>query len=149
MYKRQALSNPTTVNTTYTGTVAVDLVDASISACPTGTGLNAATNITYVSGNNGRKAVAFTYPNAARNVRVRAKAGTSAPACSTDSFTVRPQGFSSIFSSANADNTGVGPNLSPAVKAGTVFTLSANTGVVGYDGNPQANPCLLYTSRCV
>ncbi|MBK7325590.1 MAG: DUF11 domain-containing protein [Propionivibrio sp.] len=138
-----ALSNPTTVNTTYTGTVAVDLVDASISACPTGTGLNAATNITYVSGNNGRKAVAFTYPNAARNVRVRAKAGTSAPACSTDSFTVRPQGFSSIFSSANADNTGVGPNLSPAVKAGAVFTLSANTGVVGYDGNPKANPVLI------
>lgn len=138
-----ALLSPTTVNTGYAGTVAVDLVDASTSACPTGAGLNTATNITYVAANSGRKTVAFNYPKAARNVRVRATAGSSAPACSTDSFTVRPQGFSAIYSSANADNAGVAAGAAPTVKAGSAFTLGADTGVVGYDGNPAANPALL------
>ena len=138
-----ALSSPTTVNTSYVGTVAVDLVDASVSACPSGTGLNVATNITYVAGNNGRKAVAFNYPNAARNVRVRAKVGASAPACSTDSFTVRPQGISNVYSSANADILGISESALPAPKAGAAFTLGADTGVVGYDGNPKANSALI------
>lgn len=138
-----ALSTPTTVNTSYAGTVAVDLVDASVSACPTGTGLNTATNITYVAANSGRKAVTFSYPNAARNVRVRAKVGSSAPACSSDSFTVRPQSFSSLTSTANADSVGVSASATPTIKAGAMFSIGANTNVVGYDGNPKANAALI------
>lgn len=71
-----ALSSTTTINTGFTGTVAVDLVDASASACPAGAGLNAATNVIYATSDQGRKPVSFTYSAAARNVRVRAKVGT-------------------------------------------------------------------------
>lgn len=138
-----ALSSASTINTSYTGTVAVDLVDASTSACPTGAGLSTATNITYVNGNKGRKTVAFTYSKAARNVRVRAKVGSGSPACSTDSFAVRPQTFTSITSSANADSAGNNATATPVTKAGSAFSLTANTGVAGYDGNPKADPSLI------
>lgn len=137
------LSSSGAINTSYKGTVAVDLVDGSSSACPTGSGLNTATNITYVAGNKGRKTVAFTYDKAARNVRVRAKVGSSLPACSTDSFTIRPQSFNSIASIANADSTGASATAMPATKAGSTFSLTAGTGVAGYDGNPKANPALI------
>lgn len=138
-----ALTTPTTVNTGYTGTVAVDLVDASSSACPAGSGLTTATSITYVAADQGRKPVTFNYAAAARNVRVRATVGASTPACSSDSFAIRPSSFSSVASSANADSTGASATASPTVKAGTPFTLTANTGVVGYNGNPKADPSLL------
>lgn len=137
-----ALTSTTTVNTSYTGTVSVDLVDASSSACPTGTGLNTATSITYATSDAGRKSVAFNYANAARNVRVRAKVGSSTPACSSDSFAIRPSSFSSVASSANADSTGASATATPTVKAGASFTLTANTGVVGYDGSPVADASL-------
>jgi len=126
-----ALLNSTTINTAYTGTVAVDLVDTSSSACPSGSGLTAASNITYVAGDAGRKTVSFTYPGAARNVRVRATVGTGAPACSTDNFAIRPQVFN--VTSTNATNVGLG--ASPIIAAGTAFNLTA-TSVAGYDGTP-------------
>jgi len=138
-----ALSSTTTINTGFTGTVAVDLVDASVSACPTGVGLNAATNIIYETSNQGRKPVTFSYPSAARNVRVRAKVGSSTPACSSDSFAIRPSSFSSVTASANADASGGSASAAPAVKAGSAFTLVANTGVAGYDGKPKADPALI------
>ncbi len=138
-----AMSSTTTVNTSYTGTVAVDLVDASTSACPTGSGLNTATNITYAASDLGRKPVTFSYAGAARNVRVRAQVGTSTPACSYDSFTIRPQSITSVNSSANADATGNSATAAPAIKAGTAFTLTANTGVAGYDGKPKVAPTLV------
>lgn len=126
-----ALLNSTTLNTTYTGTVAVDLVDTSSSACPSGSGLTAATNITYVAGDAGRKSVSFNYPAAARNVRVRATVGASAPACSTDNFAIRPQAFT--VSSTNATNVGMG--AVPVIAAGAPFNLTA-AAVAGYDGTP-------------
>ncbi len=139
-----ALSSASTINSDYTGTVAVDLVDASSSACPTGSGLNTAVDIKYAKSDKGRKTLAFTYNRAARNVRVRAKVGSGAPACSTDSFTVRPQTFTSITSGANADSSG-GSNATavPVTKAGGTFSLTANSGVPGYDGTPKANPSLI------
>lgn len=127
-----ALTASKAVNTTYTGTVAVDLVDASTSNCPSGSGLNTATNITFAAADKGRKPVAFSYANAARNVRVRMKVGASAPACSTDNFTIRPQQFTVSSSMTNAALTGT-----PKATAGTAFTLTANAGVgSGYDGTP-------------
>lgn len=126
-----ALLSSTTINTAYTGTVAVDLVDTSSSACPTGSGLTAASNITYVAGDAGRKAVSFNYSGAARNVRVRATVGASAPACSTDNFAIRPQAFA--VSSTNATNFGMGG--APVITAGAAFNLTA-ASVAGYDGTP-------------
>jgi uncharacterized repeat protein (TIGR01451 family) len=127
-----ALNTSTTINTTYTGTVAVDLVDASTSACPSGAGLTTASNITFASGNNGRRPVSFNYPNAARNVKVRMKVGTSAPACSSDNFAIRPQQFAVTSSMTNTTLTGA-----PSAVAGTPFTLSALSGVAsGYVGTP-------------
>lgn len=132
-----ALSNSTTINTGYTGTVAVDLVDASGSACPSGSGLNTVANIPFVSGDSGRKQVIFTYPQAAGNVRVRMKAGSSAAACSTDNFAIRPQQFAVTAPAlSNATLTGA-----PNAVAGSAFTLTANAGVTaGYTGTPVLNP---------
>jgi uncharacterized repeat protein (TIGR01451 family) len=127
-----ALSNSTTINTNYTGSVDVDLVDTSAMACPTGAGLNTATTINFVSGNAGRKNLNLTYSGAAPNVRVRMKQGASAPACSTDNFAIRPSG-AQIVTTANA----VAPSAtaSPQFKAGTNFALSATTNPSSYAGN--------------
>ncbi len=126
-----ALLNATTINSSYTGPVAVDLVDTSSSACPTGAGLNTATNITFAAGDAGRKTVTFNYPGAARNVRVRAVVGASAPACSTDNFAIRPTGFT-VTSSDATNNAASG---TPVIKAGTAFNLSA-AAVAGYNSTP-------------
>lgn len=139
-----ALTTAGAINTSYTGTVAVDLVDASASACPTGTGLTTASNLTFVAGNAGRKTQTFTLANrAAPNVRVRMREGSSAPACSTDNFTIRPQEFSAVLSSASADSTGVSASAAPTFATGAGFTLTANTGKPGYNGQPKANRNLL------
>lgn len=131
-----ALNSPTTVNTSYTGTVAVDLVDASTSACPSGAGLTTATNIIFASGNGGRRPVSFSYPNAARNVKVRMKVGTADPACSSDNFAIRPGQFTISSSMNNTALTGA-----PAAVAGTPFTLTAAAGVgSGYTGTPVLLP---------
>lgn len=128
-----ALSSGSTINTTYTGIVAVDLVDTSSSACPTGAGLNTAQNITFTSGDLGRKNVSFSNANAAKNVRVRMRVGSSTPACSTDNFAIRP----SAITVATAPTMATPPSAtaSPAIKAGASFTLRATTNpAAGYAG---------------
>ncbi|MDO8447624.1 MAG: LamG-like jellyroll fold domain-containing protein [Rhodoferax sp.] len=126
-----ALSSGTTINAGYTGTVAVDLVDTTTSACPTGSGLSAAANIAFVSSDSGRKQVAFTYTQAAANVRVRMKAGAAAAACSTDNFAIRPAQLTVAAPVMN--NTGL--TGTPQAVAGSTFTLEANAGVAaGYAG---------------
>lgn len=126
-----ALSSATTINTAYTGTVAVDLVDASSSSCPAGGGLTTATNIVFSGADSGRKQVPFTYSNGAANVRVRMKAGSSAAACSTDNFAIRPKQLTvSAPVLTNTTHTGT-----PKAVAGTAFALDANAGVAaGYSG---------------
>lgn len=126
-----ALSNATTINTSFTGSVDVDLVDASATACPTGTGLGSATTLAFVSGNAGRKNLSFNYSGVAPNVRVRMKQGASAPACSTDNFAIRPSA-AQIVTTANA----VAPSATAAIKfkAGSNFQLSATTSPGSYSG---------------
>lgn len=126
-----ALSNATTINTSYAGSVNVDLVDASSLDCPTGAGLNTATALTFVSGNAGRKNIKFTYNKAEKNVRIRMKQGASAPACSTDNFAIRPAA-AQLVATANA----VAPSTTatPKFKAGTNFSLSATTNTTNYAG---------------
>ncbi len=143
-----ALSASSTINTTYSGSVTVDLVDASSSSCPTTAALGSAQTITFVSGNKGRKNVAFTLNHysggsttaaAARNVRVRIKAGSSAPACSTDNFAIRPSQFAISSSMTNSSLTGT-----PKATAGSAFTLTANSGVSGgYSGTPTLDGTLV------
>lgn len=121
-----ALSNATTVNTGFTGSVDVDLVDSSSSACPAGTvgGLTTPSSITFVGADAGRKPVAFTYNNAAKNVRVRMRVGASAPACSTDNFAIRPAA-AQLTTSANA--TAPSATSTPIIAAGGSFSLGATT----------------------
>jgi len=126
-----ALLGPATIDTGYAGTVSVDLVDATGSACPVGAGLNAATDIIFVPGDTGRKSVTFSYANAARDVRVRATVGVSSPACSTDNFAIRP----STFTLTSTDASNNASSGTPIIKAGAVFNLTATT-VPGYDGTP-------------
>lgn len=125
-----ALSANSAINANYSGTVAVDLVDTSSAVCPTGSGLTTATNVTF--NKQGRRSVSFNYPNAARNVKVRARVGSSAPACSSDNFAIRPKQLSVSSSMSNASLAG-----EPKAVAGAPFTLTAAAGVTsGYDGKP-------------
>jgi uncharacterized repeat protein (TIGR01451 family) len=126
-----ALLDATTLNTGYDGTVAVDLVDSSAATCPTGPGLTAAQNISFVAADLGRRNVAFAPNFAAPNVRVRATLGASAPACSADNFAIRPLAFT--LSSSDATNTFT--NGTTVITAGAPFQLSA-AAVIGYNGIP-------------
>ncbi|MDR0576245.1 MAG: DUF11 domain-containing protein, partial [Candidatus Accumulibacter sp.] len=137
-----ALDTATTVNPSYTGTLAVDLVDARTADCPGGAGLSTAQSLTY-DNEPGRKSVSFSHAGAARKARVRIRPGDgSATVCSTDVFTIRPQGFA-VSSPANADGTGANAAATPTVRAGATFSLQADSGAAGYDGLPKANPSLV------
>jgi hypothetical protein len=132
-----ALSNPTTVNTTYTGTVTVDLVDTSSVACsPSSTVLSTGPTITYVAASKGvvaskgRIPVSLTCPTAAPNVQVRMTTGASF-ACSYDKFAVRPSAVTLI---TNASAAAPGASASPAIQAGMPFNIGATTTPVGYAG---------------
>lgn len=149
-----------TIDPTFTGkTVAVNLlantspptINASTN-CPTSqvetVSLGSAVLFTSGRGPAGGVTVPATAFSAAsqhlsayRDVRVQIVCGTPActPArtvCATDAFTVRPQSFT-VSSSANADGTGASAAATPAVKAGTSFTLTANTATPGYNGTPS------------
>jgi len=138
-----ALSESGTVNTAYTGTVAVDLVDTSGSSCPTGAGLNTAQNLVFAAADKGRKEIELTYAAAAKNVRVRVKVGSSPPSCSHDNFAIRPQQLTvsaPLMNNAGASGT-------PAAVAGTDFTLDAQADVAsGYDGTPVIKEGLVTAS---
>lgn len=120
-------------------TVSVALVDtdaASGNCSDTNSGLTAETLYTTSAGANRRVTANFTSANAARNVRVRMiDTSNSAAFCSWDNFAVRPLSFT-VAASANADLTGLSAIATPAIRAGSDFTLAAATGVAGYDGTP-------------
>lgn len=126
------------INTGYTGTVLVDLVNpgaASGNCGDSNAGLTSATTYTYVAGDLGRRSFSFTYAQAAANVKVRIRTSPATSVyCSTDNFAIRPQSFSL---SATLPT-------SPTVLAGTSFTLTANPGVTnGYTGTPAIDTLLI------
>ena len=137
-----ALSNATTVNSNYTGAVTVDLVDTSTVACPNGAPLNTAQTYTFVTADHGRKTFAMNCANAAPNVQVRIKVGsTTTYACSTDKLAVRPS--AATLTSANAlvtpvlspTTTTVDPGNGNIIQAGTPFNIAATTSpTAGYTG---------------
>ena len=80
--------------------------------------------------------------NAARDVRVRVSQLGGTAGCSTDRFSIRPTAYTSITSSMN-NSTAAG---APSLKTGQNFTITALTGLTGYDngaGLTLASPPLV------
>lgn len=132
----------------YTGNVVVELYDKTSAASCSAITPIASQNLTFAAADNGRKTLTadLLLARAYKHVgcRVRENAGASpVTACSSDGFSVRPTNFTTITSSANADAAGNNPTATPIITAGANFSLTANTGVVGYDGTPRVNPALL------
>jgi cytoskeletal protein CcmA (bactofilin family) len=147
-----ALAADSSVNTTYVSkgdnnkTVTlkfVDCGDPAILANQTCAGAIAeinTQNVTFTSTDNGRKTISTTIANAYKNIRcqVTDSNANNPTSRSTDNFAVRPEAFTSVTSNANADSL-LGQNISasPAIKAGSTFTLTAATGLSNYSGTPK------------
>jgi len=161
--------------TTFTGTVKVELLDMSSANndCSKGKVIQTLTTTTeFLASDSGRKQkVNFSEANAYRNVRVRVtypEVGTpQASGCSTDNFAIRPNHFASVAAKdANWETAGttrpldnVNATGGNVHKAGRPFTLfataynSAKTAAVttNYDGSPTVKTaaCTLPTPTCV
>lgn len=145
--------SPKSVDTTFNSgsgnPVNVDLVTSSATTvgsnrCPTSSPAAISTipaqTITFTSGRPA-SATSYTVPagqntQAYKNVWVRFDQGAGGQVCSNDRFAIRPAAFTTISSSANADATGVSATATPIIKAGSAFSLTADTGTPGYDGTP-------------
>lgn len=163
------------IDTSFTGSVQVDLVNSSSGGPVNSNGCNASwpviqtlsPNPTFVTSNNGRLTVNFTEFNAWPNVRVRisdpSTASPIAQGCSTDNFAIRPNSLTITASDSNWSAAGTTRMLSNTStsggavhKAGQAFTLSATAlNAVGsvtsnYTGNPNATltSCLQPSTGC-
>lgn len=144
-----ALNSNGTIETNYaTGTtkksVTVELFDASNAKnCSAYTLPIATTTATFTSDDNGRVTIPNLTSTAAYSkliCRVKdSNPSTPVYGCSSDTFAIRPQSINSVSSNASADTNGVSESASPTVVAGNSFNITANTGVVGYNGNPKVN----------
>ncbi len=138
---------PTTVNSSFSNTVQVDLVanptasaiDAT-TKCPTAlVSVVAAQSIPFSAG---RPATASTFSipaaqntNAYRDVRVRFDQGGGVVTCSSDNFAIRPAQFTVTAPAMN--NTAL--TGTPKAVAGSAFSLNADAGVTaGYSGTTPA-----------
>jgi hypothetical protein len=162
----------TTVATTFTGTVTVELIDASdnsgaldpASACRTSWSVirKVAPDPSFAAADNGRINVSFSEPEAWRNVRVRVRhtGGTgTVTGCSADNFAIRPAAFAGVQAlDADDGNAGLSRLLANALpsggvvhRAGRPFSVLAQaisaTGATtaGYSGAPllSAAACTL------
>lgn len=139
----------TGVNTAFAASpITVDLLDARDNSGALAAATNCrATWTTVIStqsipvawGGTGRVNVTITAPaNAWRDVRVRVTQGANV-GCSSDRFAIRPTAFGSVTSTMNNS----GSSGAPSLKTGQNFTISALTGLTGYDngsGATLANP---------
>lgn len=142
----------TSVNTSFTGTVAIELLDATddsgaldANGCrPSWTTLQALPNQAFAAANNGRISVNTSYADSVRVARFRVSypaAGVpSRVGCSSDAFSIRPTALTLSSALNNGANTGT-----PIHAAGTAFSMSA-TAVAGYTGTPQINASLMVTT---
>jgi len=130
----------TAIDTTFTGTVKVEVLNASnnsgaldANACrSTWTVIQTLSpDPAFIAGDLGRKAISFTQANSYPNVRLRISYPTTSPTligCSTDNFAIRPNTFTS-YSVTDATWT----------TAGTTRTLNNTTvpgGTVHKAGQP-------------
>jgi MSHA biogenesis protein MshQ len=141
-----ALKSDGTVETDYvtssTKNVTLEWVDGTgTTACASRSALSppVTQTVTFSAADTGRKTVSSTIAKANRNLRCRVTDANQSPSvvgCSSDNFAVRPTSFN-VTSTANADGAGVSTTATPIVKAGANFSLTAATGVAGYDGTPS------------
>lgn len=165
-----SLATDGTLATSYTKTVALELVDSSSSAtCSAMTALQAAGSYTFtgsgVGKDNGRHTFAFNYPNAARNVRVRMKDNSAIPitSCSTDNFAIRPSSITLSLQDLDARNAGTTRTLNNGTASGGVvhnagrpFTVTATAYsgagtpavTAAYDGTPTAQLSACSAAAC-
>jgi uncharacterized repeat protein (TIGR01451 family) len=132
--------------TSYTAAanVTVELFDDSASPAPACSAYSspvASQAIAFAAGDSGRKALSanFSIANAYRKLRCRVRDNNLSPVvygCSSDDFAVRPTNFT-VSSTANADNAGASTTATPIVKASSNFSLTAATGLTGYNGTPS------------
>ena len=158
------LKNDATLETTFNGTATVELLVNSAANTPldanncplTSTATIPLGSVTFANGYPAAAtgvpvsatAIAAVTPKFAvyREARVRvtcnaANCGTANIACSTDSFAVRPLGFTVT---SNMTSTGQASTDTPSLNAGAAFTLRATasattpgvTAALGYDGIP-------------
>jgi hypothetical protein len=134
----------TAIETGFTGTVKVEVLDASnntgaldVNGCrSTWTVLQTLSpDLTFVSGDNGRKNVSFTQANSYKDLRVRVSYPTTSPTqigCSNDNFAMRPDQFTftvtdndwqTAGSARTLDNVNVPGGI--VHKAGRPFTVQA------------------------
>lgn len=140
-----ALQNTGAQATTYTSSaVTVELFDDSATpqpACSAYSAPVASQNITFTSTNAGRVTLpaTFTLSNAYRKLRCRVRdTGVAVAGCSSDQFAVRPSNFTlTSTGSADAHAAGTSTIATPIIRAGANFSLTANSGVAGYNGTPQ------------
>jgi Ca-dependent carbohydrate-binding module xylan-binding len=128
--------------TSGTKDVTVEFVDGTgTTACGSRLALSPAVSqtVTFAAADAGRKTVSnITISKAYRDLACRVTDANQSPSvvgCSSDDFAVRPSSIS-ISSSANADAAGTSATASPIVKSGATFSLTASTGIAGYDGTP-------------
>jgi MSHA biogenesis protein MshQ len=125
------------ISTAYTGTVAVEIVDASTGGgvCASMTQLQSSGSLNFVAADAGRKTIALGFANAVRDARIRmTDAAKGITSCSTDNFSLRPAAFSSVTSNM----TNGGTSGAPVGAAGANFTLTA-VALAGYDGTPKVD----------
>ena len=142
-----ALQTSGAVASTYTAAsnVTVELFDDSPSPapiCSAYTSPVATQAITFVAADNGRKTLAtnINLPNAYSKLRCRVRdTNVNIYGCSSDNFAVRPQQFVVSSTNAGADSLGANTTATPAIKASTAFSLTANTSTAGYNGTPVIN----------
>jgi MSHA biogenesis protein MshQ len=162
----------TAKNPSFTGTVRVELLNASDN---TGT-LDSdgcrntwvviqtlSPDTTFVIGDAGRKSVSFTEPNSWPEMRVRMRnfpTGTLI-GCSTDAFAVRPSGFTVSATDGDWQSAGTTRSLANSAstggnvhKSGQPFTLRAvatPASATNYAGTPvkKTTSCILPASGCV
>ncbi len=134
-----ALDSSNAISTGFTGTVSVEVVDATSGTCDTFPVIATLSNQTFTSANAGRHPLTagnvVTTAHANARVRIRYTGPPSITSCSGDNFSIRPQIFT--ISSTNATQTG--SSGGPTIKTGAPFNLTAATSVAGYNGVPVIN----------
>jgi len=132
------------VYTTFTGTVTLQLLDASNNSgalnntCRSSwVAIGGSSTVSFTSANNGRLTTSFLVANAYPNARVQMTFvptfGSTVVSCSTDNFAIRPAALAllaasdSSWASAGSSRTlaNVGASGGNVHKAGQPFTLSA------------------------
>jgi MSHA biogenesis protein MshQ len=162
-----ALKTGPAIETAFTGTVRVEVLNASDNsgAFIGSTGCRSSWTViqtladpTFVAGDNGRKTVSFTQNNSYRDARIRVTYPAGAPTvtgCSNDDFAIRPASFAVAITDATWSTAGAGRALANTGaaggnvhKAGQPFTItvtpSPGTAAL-YDGSPtvSALACVL------